>query len=30
MAKKYYISIILTNDKKINLCLDSAIAPKSV
>ena len=30
MAKKYYATITLTNDKKINLCLDSAVAPKSV
>ena len=30
MAKKYYLSILLTNDKKINVCVDEAIAPKSV
>jgi cyclophilin family peptidyl-prolyl cis-trans isomerase len=30
MAKKYYATIELTNGKKINLCLDSAYAPKSV
>ncbi|MBE5757237.1 MAG: peptidylprolyl isomerase [Clostridiales bacterium] len=30
MAKKYYLSLLLTNDKKINLCLDESIAPLSV
>ena len=30
MSKKYYVTITLSNDKKINLVLDSAVAPKSV
>lgn len=30
MQEKYYIEIILTNDKKIRVCLDSSVAPKSV
>lgn len=30
MQEKYYIEIILTNDKKIRVCLDSKVAPKSV
>lgn len=30
MNKKYYVSIILENDEKINLCLDTKYAPKTV
>ena len=30
MQEKYYIEIVLTNDKTIRLCLDSKVAPKSV
>ncbi len=30
MQDKYYIEIILTNDKKIRVCLDSKVAPISV
>ncbi len=30
MKEKYYIEIVLTNEKTIKLCLDSKFAPKSV
>ena len=30
MSKKYYVKIILTNDKEINLCLSEKDAPLSV